>query len=100
MIFKKSKIGKIKKENFNYLKKMNINCQLLENGDYSCSFDQVLPEYITLIENPSGSFYFSNVLTPTDFLLVFFFIILFIYILIKTVLKFVFNKVVFMKQKI
>lgn len=80
---------------------MNINCEIQTNGNYVCETEQELPEYITLIDDGNdGTFYFSNILTPTDVLITFFFILFFIFFITKGLFNFVYRTVVFMKQNI
>jgi len=82
---------------------MNIICEKLENGDYNCILpeNELLPEYIILLENEqSGTFYFSNVLTPTDFLITFFFLLFLIIFIGKGIFNFVNRSIIFMKQKL
>lgn len=81
---------------------MNIICEKLENGDYNCILpENELPEYITLLENgQNGTFYFSNVLTPTDFLITFFFLLFLIIFIGKGIFNFVNRSIIFMKQKL
>lgn len=80
---------------------MNINCELQTNGGYICETQNELPEYITIIDGGNGgTFYFSNILTPTDILITFFFILFFIFFITKGLFNFVYRTVVFMKQKL
>ena len=80
---------------------MNINCELQTNGDYICGTQNELPEYIILLENgQNGTFYFSNVLTPTDFLITFFFLLFLIIFIGKGIFNFVNRSIIFMKQKL
>ena len=80
---------------------MNINCELQTNGDYNCVTQNELPEYITLIDDGNGgTFYFSNVLTPTDFLITFFFLLFLIIFIGKGIFNFVNRSIIFMKQKL
>ena len=80
---------------------MNINCELQTNGGYICGTQNELPEYITLIDDGNGgTFYFSNILTPTDVLITFFFIFFLILFITKGLFNFVYRAVIFMKQNI
>lgn len=80
---------------------MNINCELQTNGDYVCETENELPEYITLINDGNGgTFYFSNILTATDVLITFFFILFLIFFITKGLFHFVYRAVIFMKQNI
>jgi len=80
---------------------MNINCELQTNGDYVCETEQALPEYITLIDDGNGgTFYFSNILTPTDFLITFFFLLFLIIFIGKGIFNFVNRSIIFMRQKL
>lgn len=80
---------------------MNINCELQTNGDYTCETENELPEYITIMNDGNGgTFYFSNILTATDVLITFFFILFFIFFITKGLFNFVYRTVIFMKQKL
>lgn len=79
---------------------MTIECITTETGQ-NCNFDLVIPNqnYIELISTPSGDFYFSNIITPTDILLTFFFFIFVVIFIIKTILKLFLPKLVYLKSK-
>ena len=80
---------------------MNINCELQTNGDYNCVTQNELPEYITLIDDGNdGTFYFSNILTPNDVLITFFFILFLIFFITKGLFNFIYRAVIFMKQQL
>lgn len=80
---------------------MTINCELQTNGNHICETQNELPEYITIIDGGNGgTFYFSNILTPTDVLITFFFILFFIFFITKGLFNFVYRTVIFIKQNL
>lgn len=83
---------------------MNIFCEYDDlTKNYTCSTSGIAetPAYISTIDAGNGQvFYYSDILTPTDFLLVFFFLLFLIIFLTKGIFNFVYRTIVFMKQKL
>lgn len=79
---------------------MTIECITTETGQ-NCSFDLIapVPDYIEIISTPSGDFYFSNIITTTDILISFIFIIFLIIFIIKTIFKLFLPKLTYLKSK-
>jgi hypothetical protein len=82
---------------------MQIICETIKNVDLPdsivCDFSGQFPEYLELISTPTGDFYFSNTITTTDVILVFFFIFVIMYLIIKSLYRLIFSKLTYIKSK-
>lgn len=82
---------------------MQIICETIKNVDLPdsivCDFSGLIPEYLEQISTPTGDFYFSNTITTTDIILVFFFIFVIMYLIIKSLYRLIFSKLTYIKSK-